>query len=191
MIERGIGGAADHITAHRLEGPRADDVDDYPIPLLLHKWEHFTRHAHVTKELERPIFCPRIIRQRQEIAWTSTTGIVDQNIDATERVAAFGHDCCDSITLCDVGLHANDTAFALFPSEAYGLFKRLFPPGADQDRGALGKKAKRCGLANTFAAAGDDRNFSFESEFHNPSFADTCPAALRRCCYTGLNFANF
>ena len=89
MIQRSVGGTADHVITARIQCRRADDVDDHAAAVGLHRWQDRARHPHIAEKLEPPVVEPGLVVEFEEFAGTGAAGVIDQDIDAAEAFDAI------------------------------------------------------------------------------------------------------
>ena len=84
MIQRGIRGAAHHISCRGNQTAGADDVDDDSAFALRHPRHRRARHPHVAEKLQLEIELPVVIGDFLKITRARAAGIVYQDVDAAE-----------------------------------------------------------------------------------------------------------
>ena len=96
----------------------------------------------------------------------SRAGIVDQNVDPSERGVCFLDEAFGVGTAGQVGGDGNDLAAGFLGDFGGGGFERFFPPRADSHVDTFASQRARDRLADAFAGAGDDRFLVFHRQIH-------------------------
>jgi hypothetical protein len=169
-VERGrLGDAGDGVLgrrvrrgvrARRVGGDRAV-IDDAPAArvLVLHDAEGGLGAEKHAGEIDVDDLLPFFKRQVFERnGRRAHAGVVEENVEAAERVLGFGEEQIDVARLADIGGNRQRLDAELFDF-GDGFFERLLAAAGDDDGVAILCERKRRGFADAGAAAGDEGDF--------------------------------
>ena len=108
-----------------------DDVDDAPIFLPPHDWEHSLDHGKKAKHLVAQLPLENIKRRCVDRAAQVSAGIVDQNVDAAERPMRRCHEVLDCRLVGDIGgrpMTQSPIAMPFLPCESSATAARSRSP---------------------------------------------------------------
>ena len=92
MVERGVRGAAYHVSRRRNQATGADDVDDNAGLALGHSRHRFARHPDVAEKLQLEVELPIVVGNLLKITGPRAARVVDEDIDAAEfRYRSIDH----------------------------------------------------------------------------------------------------
>ena len=164
-IDRGLCGAVDGRARDAERGDDGTKVDDAAAGRIkmLHR---FLRREQRAQHIQVEVFVEMLFGngfQRREIV---NSRIVDQDVEATERLLGFREECLNFRLFRNIGFHRDGLATVLRDLRDDGFRAFLAGRIIDDHRGAFRGEMLGDGGANAFGCSGDDCNFSFDF-FHN------------------------
>jgi hypothetical protein len=147
---------------------RSADVDDAAGAVAWNEGEECARDAKRAEDLVIEVRNPVGIGPQNLAVHPPhrSAGVVDDDVNRTERVFGRRGARVDLIGLGDVGAERQHFHASVLPDARGGLLELLFSSREQHEVHTLSGEAARDRASNAFAAAGDRRCPSFEPEFH-------------------------
>src|SRR5262245_46354626 len=143
------------------------DVDDTATAGFPQIRNYCPRAPHRSHELEIEIFFPLGIADVLKLLGRRPTGIVYENINATEVTRHRRDELLNLRTFGDIDRLSEDFTSVEASNFCYGTLQYLWSSSTDCDFGALARQAESNPFTDPFTAASNNRNFTSQSQIHS------------------------
>src|SRR5438105_569403 len=148
----------------------ADQVHHAAAALLAHDGQRVLEAAYVAHEFQLQALLPRFLIECLDDTAGRRAGVVHQDIDAPEMLVRALDEVARIGFLGEVRRDREHLAAALLANLFRRRVERLLAPRAHRDVAAFARQSARDALADSFAAAGDERDLALELQVHSSSW---------------------
>src|SRR5262249_46543401 len=146
-----------------------DEIDDASAALAHHDRQRIAQAAHVTHEFQLHRLRPIGLREVLDDAAGCGAGIVDQDVDAGERLMTFLDEILGIGILGQIGGNGDDLASGLLGDLCRGGLELVLAARAYGNVDAFTRQRSGDAFADALATAGHERRLAFELKVHDVS----------------------